>query len=93
LEGEIMLALMSSPLRRWLLMTLLLPVVAFALTKLGLFLQRRNGGAPTRVSRILLSSSSFVRRHSSTGQRDDTDLIETPRPFDSPAAGGGAGRA
>ena len=49
-----MLALLSSPLRRWLLATLLLPVIAFALSKLGLYLQRRNGGAPTRVSRALL---------------------------------------
>ena len=40
-----MLALLSTPVRRWLLATLLLPVIAVALTKLGLYLERRNGGA------------------------------------------------
>ena len=67
-----MLALLSSPLRRWLLATLLLPVIAFALSKLGLYLQRRNGGAPTRVSRALLSISAFTRRLSS-GRREDPE--------------------
>jgi hypothetical protein len=67
-----MLALLSSPLRRWLLATLLLPVIAFALSKLGLYLQRRNGGAPTRVSRALLSISTFTGRLSS-GRREDPD--------------------
>lgn len=37
-----MLALLSSPLRRWLLATLLLPVVGYLLAKIGLYLQRRN---------------------------------------------------
>jgi hypothetical protein len=74
-----MLALLSSPLRRWLLATLLLPVIAFALSKLGLYLQRRNGGAPTRVSRALLSISTFTRRLSS-GRHED------PEPPSSPAA-------
>ena len=44
-EGHLMWALLSSPLRRWLLATMLLPIAAFALSKLGLYLQRRNGGA------------------------------------------------
>ena len=60
-----MLALLSSPLRRWLLATLLLPVVGYLLAKIGLYLQRRNGGAPTRLSRALLGVSSFTRRRSS----------------------------
>ncbi|KMO82424.1 hypothetical protein EUA04_20830 [Mycolicibacterium obuense] len=74
-----MLALLSSPVRRWLLATLLLPVVAFALAKVGLYLQRRNGGAPTRLSRALLSVSAFTRRRSSRGN-DRNDLIDNPRP-------------
>ena len=77
-----MLALLSSPLRRWLLVTLLLPVIAFALSKLGLYLQRRNGGAPTRVSRALLSISTFTRRLSS-GRREIPEPEATPS---SPAA-------
>lgn len=77
-----MLALLSSPVRRWLLATLLLPVIAFALSKLGLYLQRRNGGAPTRVSRALLSISTFTRRLSS-GRKDDPEPV---LPSSSPAA-------
>lgn len=57
-----MLALLSSPIRRFLLLTLAVPVLAFILTKLGRFLQKRNGGQPTRISRALLSSSSFLQR-------------------------------
>lgn len=79
-----MLALLSSPVRRWLLATLLLPVIAFALSKLGLYLQRRNGGAPTRVSRALLSISTFTRRLSS-GRKDDPEP-EPVLPSSSPAA-------
>ena len=77
-----MLALVSSPLRRWLLVSLLLPVIAFALSKIGLYLQRRNGGAPTKVSRALLSISTFTRRHSS-GRREVSEPEPTPP---SPAA-------
>lgn len=73
-----MLALLSSPLRRWLLATLLLPVVGYLLAKIGLHLQRRNGGAPTRLSRALLGVSSFTRRHSSRGERDDhSEVIDS----------------
>ncbi|UXA21341.1 hypothetical protein [Mycobacterium sp. SMC-4] len=74
-----MLALLSSPVRRWLLATLLLPVIAFALAKVGLYLQRRNGGAPTRLSRALLSVSAFARRRSNRSH-DDNDLIDNPHP-------------
>ena len=49
-----MLALLSSPVRRWLLASLLLPRIAFVLSKVGLYLQRRNGGAPTRLSRAVV---------------------------------------
>ncbi|MFB1299329.1 hypothetical protein ACAG24_027875 [Mycobacterium sp. pW049] len=74
-----MLALLSSPVRRWIVVTLLLPVIAFVLAKLGLYLQRRNGGAPTRLSRALLSISAFTRRRTGRGG-DDADLIDNPRP-------------
>jgi hypothetical protein len=60
----IMLALLSTPIRRWILAALLLPVVAFVLAKIGGYLQRRNGGQPTRISRALLSVSSFLNRRS-----------------------------
>lgn len=73
-----MLALLSSPVRRWLLATLLLPLIAFILAKLGLYLQRRNGGAPTRLSRALLSISAFTRRRTGSSN-DDADLIDNPR--------------
>jgi hypothetical protein len=79
-------ALLSSPVRRWLLASLLLPVIAFVLGNLGRYLQRRNGGAPTRLSRALLSVSSFTRRHSVRAQRDDADLIASPHPTSLPAA-------
>jgi hypothetical protein len=73
-----MLTLLSAPVRRWVLATLLLPLIAFALTKLGFYLQRRNGGAPTKLSRALLSVSAFARRRSKPGQ-DDADFIDSPR--------------
>jgi hypothetical protein len=75
-----MLALLSSPLRRWLLATLLLPVAAFALSKLGLYLQRRNGGAPTRISRALLSASAFSRRLSGGRKEDSAQGLNPPPP-------------
>ncbi|BDX34795.1 hypothetical protein TUM20985_53420 [Mycobacterium antarcticum] len=57
-----MLALLSSPVRRFLLITLLVPAIAFLLSKVGGFLQRRNGGEHTRISRALVSASGFLRR-------------------------------
>ena len=80
-----MLALLSSPVRRWLLATLLLPLIGFVLAKVGLYLQRRNGGAPTRLSRALLSVSAFTRRRSGR-DHDDADLIDNPRPDTPPLA-------
>jgi hypothetical protein len=65
-----MLAFLSSSVRRWLLATLLLSLIAYVLTKVGLYLQHRNGGAPTKLSRALLSVSSFTRRHSGSGHDD-----------------------
>ncbi len=71
-----MLALLSSPVRRWLLAALLLPAIAFVLSKLGLYLQRRNGGTPTRTSRIVLAISRRTRRLS--GDRQAADTLPQP---------------
>ena len=57
-----MLPLLSGPLRRWLLISLLVPAIAFLLRTLGRYLERRHQGQPTRTSRVLLSSSAFLRR-------------------------------
>jgi hypothetical protein len=72
--------LFSSPLRRWLLATLLLPVAAFALSRFGLFLQRRNAGTPTRLSRAPLSASNFTRRLSSRRNDDAAQRSNTVQP-------------
>jgi hypothetical protein len=71
-----MLALLSTPVRRWILASLLLPVVATVLTKLGHYLQRRNGGAPTTISRALLGLSSVARRFTRKN-RPDADPTAT----------------
>ena len=68
-----MLALLSTPLRRWLLATLMLPVLAAAFSKIGSYLQRRNGGAPTLVSRVLLRLSSVAHRFSAKRQPEADD--------------------
>lgn len=81
-----MFALLSSPLRRWLLATLLLPILGYLLAKIGAYLQRRNGGAPTRVSRALLGISSFTRRHSNRGDRDDRPEVIDSTPTPPPTA-------
>ena len=62
-----MLALLSAPVRRWVLMALLVPVIAFVLSKLGGFLQRRNDGQHTKPSRALVSASDFLRRRTRKG--------------------------
>ncbi len=76
-----MLALLSSPIRRWLLAAVLVPVVAWVLARLGRFLQRRNGGDPTRSSRLLMKASSGLRRLT-RGRSDD----EEHGPHESPRA-------
>lgn len=68
-----MLALLSSPIRRWLLATLLIPLVVVVLRKAGRFLEHRHDDRPTRVSRVLLKLSSaldrFRRRHAEPESR------------------------
>lgn len=68
-----MFALLSSPIRRWLLTVLLVPAVAFALRKLAQFLQRRNEGEPTKSSRGLMKLSSGLRRVTGKEPRDADD--------------------
>ena len=92
-KDVLVLAFLSSPIRRWLLATLLVPVLAWALARIGLFLQRRNGGAPTRVSRALLSVSAFARRHGASHQQDDEAVPAPPlRSAERAATNGAASR-
>jgi hypothetical protein len=73
-----MLALLSSPVRRWVFMALLLPAVAFLLVKLAGYLQRHNGGRTTKTSQVLLSVSGFLRRIS--GKRDQDQKQNAGQP-------------
>ena len=73
-----MLALLSTPVRRWILASLLLPVVATVLTKLGHYLQRHNGGAPTATSRALLGLSSIARRFTRRNRPDAAPTVVDP---------------
>lgn len=66
-----MLALLSSPVRRFVLMALLIPAVAFVLMKVAGLLERRNGGRSTRTSRVLLSVSGLLRRVSGRREQDE----------------------
>jgi hypothetical protein len=70
-----MLALLSSPIRRWLLAALLLPLVVWLLAKAGRFLERRNDGQTTTLSRLLLRSSSALERFTRGGRRADRDEL------------------
>jgi len=73
-----MLALLSTPIRRWILASLLLPVVATVLTKLGHYLQRRNGGTPTTISRALLGLSSVAQRITRRNRPDAAPTVVDP---------------
>ena len=65
-----MLALLSSPVRRWVLTALLVPALALVLRKIAQFLQRRNVGTPTKSSRGLMKASSGLRRLSGKKSED-----------------------
>lgn len=67
-----MLALLSSPVRRWLLAVFLIPLLVWVLARAGTFLERRNGGETTVVSRLLLRSSSALERLTK-GRREPRD--------------------
>lgn len=68
-----MLALLSSPVRRWVLTVLLVPVLAFVLSRLSLFLQRRNDGRHTKVSSALAKASGFLQRRTRKGKHEMGD--------------------
>ncbi len=48
--------ILGKPVRRWVAMSVLMPVTAASLSMVGRYLQRRNG-YPTRTSRVALWSS------------------------------------
>ena len=73
-----MLALLSSPVRRFVLMALLIPAVAFVLVKVAGFLERRNDGRTTKTSRVLLSASGFLRRVSDRREQDEPQNAALP---------------
>lgn len=56
-----MWALLSKPLRRWLLMSLAVPLVAGGLSLLADVLQRKKG-RPTKTSKLLNGVSNFLER-------------------------------
>lgn len=60
--------LLGKPVRRWLVLSLAVPLVAGALAALGRFVQHRKG-RPTTVSESLFAISSFLRRR--TLSRED----------------------
>ena len=80
-----MLVFLSSPLRRWIALSIVLPVLAAAMTWLGRALQRRSGH-PTRTSKTLLAISTFLDKRR---RRDvfDHDAVTGPtQPATAPAA-------
>ena len=56
-----MLIFLRSPIGRWIALTLLLPVIAALLSRVGGALQRRSGH-PTRISKALLAISRMASR-------------------------------
>lgn len=56
-----MWALLSKPLRRWLLLSLAVPLVAGGLSLLADVLQRKKG-RPTKTSKLLNGVSNFLER-------------------------------
>lgn len=51
--------LFGKPIRRWVIMSFLVPIVAAALSALGRYLQRRQGHE-TRTSRLILWGSRMI---------------------------------
>lgn len=73
-----MLALLSAPVRRFILMALLVPAVAFVLVRVASLLERRNGGRTTKTSRVLLSASNFLHRVSGRNQQEEPQRAALP---------------
>ncbi|WP_148302217.1 hypothetical protein [Tomitella biformata] len=59
----------GKPVRRWVIMSVLVPVVAAGLSLVGRFLQRRLGH-PTRTSRFLLWGSRVLGRKQADAAAD-----------------------
>ena len=59
----LMLIFLRSPIGRWIAVTLLFPVIATLLSRIGGALQRRSGH-PTRTSKVLLTISRMADRRS-----------------------------
>jgi hypothetical protein len=57
----LMLIFLRSPIGRWIALTLLFPVIAALLSRIGGALQRRSGH-PTRTSKALLTISRMADR-------------------------------
>ena len=66
-----MLALLSTPIRRWVLASLLVPVLVVALRKSGRLVEHRHDDQPTRLSRSLLKLSTVLARFSRRHGRSD----------------------
>ncbi len=64
-----MWALLSKPVRRWVLLSLAVPLVAGGLSLVAGVLQRRKGH-PTKTSKSLLAVSNFLRRRRNRGSSD-----------------------
>ncbi len=62
-----MLVFLRTPIGRWVAFSFLLPLLATGLGALGRFLQRRSG-RPTRISKVLLSVSTFVDKRLNRAQ-------------------------
>ncbi|MFD3810968.1 hypothetical protein [Rhodococcus sp. NPDC058639] len=68
-KGLHMWALLSKPVRRWVLLSLAVPLVAGGLSLVAGVLQRRKGH-PTKTSKSLLAVSNFLRRRRSRGSSE-----------------------
>lgn len=60
--------LFGKPIRRWVIMSFLVPVVAALLSALGRYLQRRQG-YETRTSRLILWGSRMIGGKDRTAAR------------------------
>jgi hypothetical protein len=80
-----MLVFLRSPIGRWIALTLLIPVVAALLSRIGGALQRRSGH-PTRTSKALLTISRMADRRngSADGPATGASVSETFPQADQP---------
>jgi hypothetical protein len=88
-----MLAFLRSPIGRWVALSVLLPVIATLLGRVGRALQRRSGH-PTRISKLLLAASRIANHRNGNPQvpADRAAPAEPPsRPLPSERPSGTAG--